>query len=266
MRNILVLVHDDGGQEARIQAALAVTRAVSGHLTCLDVFAIPVMAGDPWSGYVDGTLVQMARSDNTENRNRIEERLAREDVAWTMNSLTGDPTTELRHAAELSDLIVVSSHGDAESMVNENALAKKVIVKGRRPVLAVPPACEEFDPLGSALVAWDGSPAANQALHEATPLLRKAKDVTVLVSNTIDGPFPAEDAASYLSRHDITANVVERNTSGRIADVIMEQARNTGASYLVMGAFGHSRATQAVFGGVTRSLLEESPVPLLLAH
>jgi nucleotide-binding universal stress UspA family protein len=33
-----------------------------------------------------------------------------------------------------------------------------------------------------------------------------------------------------------------------------------------MGAYGHSRMREAVFGGVTRDLLRDSPLPLLLAH
>ena len=41
MKNILLLVHDDPGQEARVQAALDLTRALDGHLTCLDVAAMP---------------------------------------------------------------------------------------------------------------------------------------------------------------------------------------------------------------------------------
>lgn len=37
MKNVLVLLHDDAGQEARLQVALDLTRALSGHLKCLDV-------------------------------------------------------------------------------------------------------------------------------------------------------------------------------------------------------------------------------------
>ena len=42
MKNILLLVHDDAGQEARFQAALDIGRAVEGHLSCLDVTVIPM--------------------------------------------------------------------------------------------------------------------------------------------------------------------------------------------------------------------------------
>lgn len=46
MKTLLLLVHDDAGQEARLQAALDLTRALDGHLTCVDIAPIPVFAGD----------------------------------------------------------------------------------------------------------------------------------------------------------------------------------------------------------------------------
>ena len=46
MKNILVLVHDDDGQEARLQVAFDIVRAVRGHLTCVDVVTVPVFVGE----------------------------------------------------------------------------------------------------------------------------------------------------------------------------------------------------------------------------
>lgn len=266
MRNVLLLVHEDAGQEARLQAALSVTRALSGHLTALDVFVIPVIVADPWSGYTDASLVKTASEDEVSHRARIERRLAREDVAWTMLAATGDPALELEDAAELADLIVVNSRGTKESMVAERAIVGHVVTKSGKPVLAVPPECTDFDPTSRALVAWNGSRAANEALRAATPLLAMSEDVVLLVVNDVDGPCSMEDAAMYLSRHGITPRVIDRTTKDAVADVILDQARFGEAGYIVMGAFGHHRAVEAVFGGVTRSVLAESNVPLLLAH
>ncbi|GGD99488.1 universal stress protein A [Tsuneonella deserti] len=266
MRNILVLVHEDEGQESRLQAALSVTRGVGGHLTALDVFVIPMIVADPWSGYADATMVRTASEADATHCSRIEQRLAREDVPWSVAKVTGEPAEELRLAAELADLIVVSSHGSKQSIVAERAIVGDLAIKSGRPILAVPPECVSFDPTGRALVAWDGSHAANQALRAATPLLALAEGVTVMVVNESDGPFSSKEAASYLSRHGIEPRILERTTSGSIAGEIIEQTRNEEASYIVMGAFGRGRAVEALFGGVTRSVLAGSPVPLLLAH
>ena len=69
MKNILLLVHEDNGQEARLQAALDVTRALKGHLNCLDVVIMPVVVGYDWGGY--GTAMLLEQEQMTEDLNRI---------------------------------------------------------------------------------------------------------------------------------------------------------------------------------------------------
>lgn len=81
MKNILLLVHDDVGEEARFQAALDLTRALDGHLTCVDVVPLPVMVGDFYSGASEAMLLADNGQRETVHRERIEARLAHEDVS-----------------------------------------------------------------------------------------------------------------------------------------------------------------------------------------
>ena len=81
-----------------------------------------------------------------------------------------------------------------------------------------------------------------------------------------EGHPPPEEAATYLSRHGIHARAVEKITDDPISDAILTRARDIGASYIVMGAFGHSRMVEAIFGGVSLAMLQASEIPLLLAH
>lgn len=83
MKNILLLVHHDAGQEARLQAALDITRAVDGHLACIDVTPYPVLAGNEVMGYSDTVVVYDERDSEAKNKAAITDRLAREDVSWT---------------------------------------------------------------------------------------------------------------------------------------------------------------------------------------
>lgn len=46
LKNVLLLIHDDAVQEARLQAALDVTRELKNHLSCLDVVITLAVAGD----------------------------------------------------------------------------------------------------------------------------------------------------------------------------------------------------------------------------
>ena len=51
-----------------------------------------------------------------------------------------------------------------------------------------------------------------------------------------------------------------------IDEVINRFASDVAADLIVMGAYGHSRMRERVFGGVTRSMLENAVVPVLMAH
>jgi nucleotide-binding universal stress UspA family protein len=75
-----------------------------------------------------------------------------------------------------------------------------------------------------------------------------------------------EDAAAWLSRHDVHANISTVDPDGDSADLIRKACEDIGASWCVMGAFGHSPMREAIFGGVTRSMLASSNLPLFLAH
>ena len=83
MKNILLLVHDDQGQEARLQVALDLTRAFGGHLSCLDVTILPALVGDYYGGATGGAMLLAEESDReTRNKAALEARLAHEDVSW----------------------------------------------------------------------------------------------------------------------------------------------------------------------------------------
>lgn len=265
MKNILVLIHDDPGQEARVQAALDVTRAVNGHLTCLDVTAlVPVLEEIGVAGGSAG-LLDRQREAESANRARLKPRLEAEDVSWTWAVTTDYVEPALDNAAALADLIVANLAWGEFPQPDIRSLASLLLIRVGRPVLTVPDAPVGFMAAGSALVAWDGSRQAADALEAAVPLLRLAERVTILQVEDGSVALPSEDAAAYLSRHDIHA-VIVRKSGISAAEAILDSASGGLFDYLVMGAYGHSRFTEAMFGGVTRTLLWNSPIPVLLTH
>lgn len=267
MKTILLLAHDDSGQEARFQAAVDVVRAVDGHLTCLDVAIMPAMIGADYVGDVGATMLlrdEVARE--SANRTHLEFRLMHEDVPWDWSETTGEIGQCLRAASELADLIVVNRQLDDFPLPDMCGAASGLVIKSGKPLLAVPPDLTRLD-LSRAMVAWDGSVCAAAALRAAVPLLALAEQVTILEIGAGTEDAPAEDAAAYLSRYAIAA-IVERvpRNEVRVADQIVDHALAIGAGYIVMGGFGHLRFVEALFGGTTRALLTHSPLPLFLAH
>ena len=51
-----------------------------------------------------------------------------------------------------------------------------------------------------------------------------------------------------------------------VALKLLEIIEDMEVGYQVMGAYGHSRFAKSPVGGVTRSLLLKSQVPLILSH
>lgn len=266
MKNILLLAHDDLGQEARFQAALDVCRAVGGHLTCLDVAVPMLVADDSFGSVATAALLKDEVKREQLNRAKLEARLNHEDVSWTWIESTGQIAPMLRRHSTLADLIVVSRELDDFPLPDMQAVASDVVVRGGKPVLAVPEHHERLD-LSVAVVAWDGSLAAAAALTAAVPLLQLAERVIVLEVDGKSHETPGEDVATYLSRHGIHARVewVEALEAG-VARTILDAAARHEAGYIVMGGFGHSRMREALFGGVTREMMSSSPRPLFLAH
>lgn len=269
MKNILLLVHDDSGQEARFQAALDLSRAVNGHLTCLDVTYIPTFAGgDPFynDAYLTADLVTEEAAREAANKDRLQQRLAAEDVSWDWIDAKGDIAGRLKGASDLADVIVTNRQLEGYGAPDMRAATGDLVVRSGKPVLAVPADLERLN-LSNVLVAWDGSPCAACALRAAVPLLQAARGVTILEIQDGSVAAPAEEAAAYLSRHDVHATVRRLPVGAHGAGKVLTEELSRGEhGLLVMGGFGHLRFVEALFGGVTREMLTNSPVPLFLAH
>ncbi|MDP1952258.1 MAG: universal stress protein, partial [Betaproteobacteria bacterium] len=69
----------------------------------------------------------------------------------------------------------------------------------------------------------------------------------------------------HLKAHDISARYEEVHFGNKpVGEQIMKEALHRGAGLLVMGAYGHSRMRQIVFGGATRTILKSPHLPVLL--
>jgi len=267
MKNILLLCHDDSGQEARFQAALDLARALEGHLTCLDVVVPPPpLINDCFGAVGAGSLTADTMMAERQNRARLTARLERDDVPWEWIDTTGNLEPCLADAAALADVIVLNRELDDYPLPDMATIVGDLLVGSGKPVLAVPAQAGGFA-IGRALIGWDGSAASAAALRAAVPLLALADQVTML--EVADGNViaPAEDAASYLSRHGVHAEILRIVSDvSSTADLITAQASSGRFDYLVMGGFGHRRFAERIFGGVTKSLLKHSAIPLFLAH
>ena len=265
MKNILLLVHDDAGQEARVQVALDLARALEGHLTCIDV-SVPVAAvGEYNAAVAEVMLIEIEHKREARNRSRLEARLAGEGVPWTWLDTTDTLADGVLDAAALADVIVLNRKLESAAHPDMRDVTSRVLMNARKPVLAVPDSQRSLK-LDRVLVAWDGQGAAAETLRAAVPLLRLAREVEILTVDDGSVRTPPTEAAEYLSRHDIHAEIRIVEDRKTPADaVIAEEAERFAADYVVMGAYSHGRLIE-VLGGVTKRLLGNSKLPLLLGR
>ncbi len=265
MKNILLLAHDDEGQEARLQAALDIVRALDGHLSCIDVTPFPVVAGDAVMGFGETVILLDERDSEAKNKTVLADRLSREDVSWSWADAMGEMADTILEAAVLADLIILNRALDGYPLPNMRDIISRIVARTNAPVLAVPETCKRFA-FDRALVAWDGSRSAAAALRAAVPLLALASEVKLFTAVEDEAGTASEQAAAYLSRHGIHAQIRSLDKAHRRADELIErEGAAWRADYVVMGAYGRGRLRET-FGGVTKRMLGDSKLPLLLSH
>jgi nucleotide-binding universal stress UspA family protein len=271
MKSILLHIHDDLGQESRLQAAFDIARATSAHIRCVQVTMLPdLVAADLYGGAgFAPTIMEELRDIDRKAQTEVEARLAREGVQWDWIQCEGEAVSGILSAARLADLIVATlPQGPRSGMRDPLSIVPDLALGRCGPVLGVPQAATRFAVAERALVAWDGSQEAGAALRSAVPLLKLADAVLVVtVEEGGKDVLPATDALEYLSRHGIEAELRSWPRQEETVDeALLRVVGDLAIDWIVMGAYGHSRLRETVFGGVTRRLLRDAPVPLLLAH
>lgn len=279
VKTILLQIQNDSSLDSRIEAALSLARACSAHVSCIHVRPVEAyLASDGFGGMND--VIKMLEEEDARLRFRIESRLKSEDVSWDYVQVGGDVATAVdvastivRHAA-LADLLVVGRAPQKDEFAAPaTGLLGDLLFRARTPIFIPGGEVSAADPTGDALIAWDGSYEAANAVRSLLGLLKLAASVEVIqVPERKDDAFPGTRLLEYLSRHGIHAELVvaeppsDKSDHDVVAATLVAHARATGAAYMVMGGYSHSRLGEYVFGGVTRVLLKECPVPLVIAH
>ncbi len=271
-----ILVYVDAAKMAPIclDVATGLAEAHDAHLTALHVSPPPFVMGD----FGPGGAAEVIRWQE-EQAKRLAEQAEKEVAAarqrsgraieWRKASGEIPPTVQLH--AHYADLVVVGQgrRDDDESTVAD-VLPETIVMGSGRPALVVP-MYGKFPRLGEqVLVAWNRTREAARAVHDALPILTRAKSVKILEVNPAKEATPhlsGVDIATHLARHGVKAEVEAATVSDiEIGPTILSRAADLGVDLLVMGAYGHSRLREFVRGGATRHLLQHMTVPVLMSH
>ncbi|WP_104666636.1 universal stress protein [Ensifer adhaerens] len=275
-KTILAVVGVDHSADD-LRAAARVCASANAHLALLVVkLAAAPPIGDfasaisiDWLNERQGDIEKLDSSAAKAN-----DVLAKEGISFSVETKYTEfawADDEIGERARYADLTLV---GDGLTLDPElrSRTIDGTLFSSARPVLVMPrgkPA--RLDPK-TVVLAWNSRLEAARAVREALDMLVTAEIVYVTMVDPRsaygrNGEEPGADIAAYLARHGVSVSV-ERLPSGghRVDEVINRFASDVAADLIVMGAYGHSRMRERVFGGVTRSMLENAVVPVLMAH
>jgi nucleotide-binding universal stress UspA family protein len=202
---------------------------------------------------VEVVLLSDASDKDNETASWID---ATEPLPWNLGS-----------EARLSDLIIMQVPDEEKQPIKQGLLTTMLFETGR-PVL-FPAVGHNFETMPQHIaIAWDGTREAASALLASLPFLKQAKKIDVLTVGEIEKPLPeAEQVCDYLARLGVeaSAHLLPHNT-GSISGKIQDYISTHKIELLVMGAYSHSRLREMIFGGVTRHLLQQNEITVLMKH
>jgi nucleotide-binding universal stress UspA family protein len=162
-----------------------------------------------------------------------------------------------------SDFLVLNGLAGGDNVPDRLKL-QAALFDTDRPVLVVPPG--QALPFGQCVtIAWRDDKRTIRSVLAALRLLSQAREVHVLTGVHADSPEPA--LPEILAEHGIAAKLhVLPVGPGVFSETLMAKVHALGTDLLVMGAYTRSPWRQLVLGGVTRHMLANADLPVLMRH
>jgi nucleotide-binding universal stress UspA family protein len=273
LNDIVVYVDGTEAAKARVAFAVALAKPHGAHLTGI-AFApttlLPLYGADV--GFADMTeVLESVKSQGANALDAFKACAAAEGLrceARLMQGMSEEFPHAFAYGARHADLAILGQPRDGDPLIGQYALVERCLFASGRPVIVVPAAPERLALEGTVAAAWDGSAEAARAINDALAFLKSASRVVLLAGVTDEAGAPhTDDMVAHLKRHGVTAEAMQFKLSeGDVGRQLLAAANGLGATFMVMGAFHHSRWREFILGGVTLTVLEEATIPLFMAH
>jgi nucleotide-binding universal stress UspA family protein len=294
MKTILVLTGGSDSDAPVFETALAAAQPLNAHLRFVH---IRIGAGEaamhsPHVEFVSGPALVDALGrleDEAERRSAAfgahvrafctRFNIAMQDAAEPAKGVTAslleesdDAARRLVGHARQHDLVVMARAKRPNGLPPD--FIETLLLKSGRPILLAA-AQAPRNLAGTIMVCWRETPEAARALDAAKPFLTRAQRVVFVwveeksnhIDQTIKHVEALNDAAAQFRRCGVATYVRAIPSEGRpIADVLASAAADCGADLMVMGAYGHSRMREVIFGGCTQAVIRHAERPVLLLH
>lgn len=276
-KDILVYLDDGVSNPERVKTAFGLAKAHAARLTGVVVNATPPVSVLMRLGISGGNdLIDKARASAEKIAKEFEEAAAAAGVEYRTRIIEGKEgraPQKVAHLARNFDVAIMrQANPDRPNADLVLEVAEEVLFSSGRPVFFMPYIGAHNIPCRRAMVAWDASPAATRALHDAMPMMEHMDEVVVLIIDEdkqewVDGVRPGEEISAHLTAHGIN-NRVHRVLSGgaTTSTMILNELSDLGVDMLIMGGYGTPKLREVVLGGVTRTLMNTMTVPVFMSH
>ena len=284
IRKLLLPLTGTAAGEAALSTALIAARLWTAHVTALHVRVdsrdVAPLAGEGLSGAMIEEMMSATEKESSDRAHAVHTMfdafVTRHGVSVadarpkagvataSFASVTGREEDLVAQLARLADLTVVP-HPEAGEDVSSSDALHAVLFDSGRPVLIAPRVAPAT--MGERIcVGWNGTAESAAAVQAALPWMQRATAVRVLTAEEYQRRGPAAAAlVDYLALHGVTAEVATfRPIDKEVGAGLLAAAREFGADFISMGAYSHSRLRQLILGGVTRHVLENSKIPILM--
>ena len=275
--NILICLNDMDNLSALLETGCALALKHDAHLT--GVFVIPAMQIYPvYEGIAMAEIFEGQHQKYEDMAADVQKQFER---ALEKNLITGEwrkldsPIStiadEFIAQARMVDLVMIAQVDSGEDCGVEQDFAERVILETGRPVLLLPRQ-KTFGTIGErVLIGWNATREAARASFDAMALLSATARVDLVwvdpqKQRALAGNVPGAELAKTFAHHNINVNAEALPTANvNAGEALLTRAVDLNSDLLVMGAYGHSRMREFVFGGATRHVLNNMTLPVLMS-
>lgn len=276
-KTLLTVLTDRAIAEAPLAEMIALAKAQDAHAEALCLGVDRTQTGYYYAGanamILQETLAR-ANAEATEVLDYAKGILGSSGIRWSAEdgvAQIADLGRHVAHRARFSDLVILPRPYGPDRGAEVEPIVEAALFEGRAPVLVVPDDYEPKSQPSTVIAAWNESVEALTAIRQALPFLTQADLVRIVI---IDPPQhgpersdPGGLLSQMLARHGVRCEIdVLSKTLSRVSDVLIRHATDTASDMIVMGAYGHSRFREAILGGATRNMLEQTKVPVFMTH
>jgi nucleotide-binding universal stress UspA family protein len=274
LKSVLVSLND----VAQLSGLLAAARHLAGKFNAqvVGLYVIPAVQIYPMMGYdappatYDGNQI-FFNQHRDKVKAEFETAMKADGIEYAFQELQGRApqiASDVADRGRAHDMILLSASQMDGVVGFEDDFAERVVMLAGRPVLVLPRTSGKTFDFSEIVLGWDGGREAARATFDAMPLLRQARRVRVVgIDVAPRGREPASEIAETLAHHGVKTEIIHVTSDGMSAgETLLRSAHDHGAGLLIIGAYGHGRFSEFIFGGATRYVFRNLTLPVLMSH